>query len=298
MLAIDPSRADDPEIAAEGERERLVALAARFSREDLMRAFDVIARAEFEIRGATQPRYHLEMALLRWMHLRKLVPLTELLEGTGTPSPSGPARGGGRPAQQSAAPSRAATRRAPAKGSASPSAAPGGRASAVTAGHGPSSPPRSTAALPAAQAPAPATADDTEAKAALMAEIKRTKKFFYGTVVAQAQRIDLAGDRLVFTFTPAQRTLAGQLEQNRAWLEATSAQMIGRKVTVSAHGEVESSPESSPMRLTDSPVAGPPPEPKSETESADGLRARAMSDSVVKAMLDVFPAEIEDVEKI
>ena len=51
------------------------ALAARFSREDLLRAFDLLTRAEHDIRGAAQPRYHLEMALLRWMHLRKLVPL-------------------------------------------------------------------------------------------------------------------------------------------------------------------------------------------------------------------------------
>ena len=54
---------------------------SRFSREDLLRAFDVLSKAEFEIRGASQPRYHLEMALLRWIHMRKLVPLTELLGG-------------------------------------------------------------------------------------------------------------------------------------------------------------------------------------------------------------------------
>src|SRR5262249_11084849 len=51
VLAIDPSRAADPEIAGEGERDRLKALAARFSREDLLRAFDVLTRAETDIRG-------------------------------------------------------------------------------------------------------------------------------------------------------------------------------------------------------------------------------------------------------
>ena len=67
---------NDPEIAADGERERLLALAAQFSAEDLMRAFDVLTKAELEIRSSMQPRYHLEMALLRWIHLRKLVPLS------------------------------------------------------------------------------------------------------------------------------------------------------------------------------------------------------------------------------
>ena len=64
VLAVDPSRISDPEIAGEGERERLTALAARFSREDLLRAFDLLTRTEAEIRSAAQPRYHLEMALL------------------------------------------------------------------------------------------------------------------------------------------------------------------------------------------------------------------------------------------
>ena len=86
VLSIDPSRAEDPEIAGEGERARLVELAERFSREDLMRAFDAMTRAEAEIRTASPPRYHLEMALLRWMHLRKLVPLADLLQGRGLPA--------------------------------------------------------------------------------------------------------------------------------------------------------------------------------------------------------------------
>src|SRR4029077_5231979 len=76
--------------AVETERDRLTALAGRFSREDLLRSFDVLSRAEYDIRGAAQPRYHLEMALLRWIHLRKLVPLTELLGGMGGAPSTGP----------------------------------------------------------------------------------------------------------------------------------------------------------------------------------------------------------------
>ena len=71
---------------AEGERERLHALAARFSREDLLRAFDLLTRAENEIRSAAQPRYHLEMALLRWIYLRKLVPIEDLIASAGSGS--------------------------------------------------------------------------------------------------------------------------------------------------------------------------------------------------------------------
>src|SRR5215467_8561518 len=86
VLSLDPSRANDPEIAAETERDRLIELTRKFSREDLLRAFDVWTRAEAEIRSAAQPRYHLEMALLRWIHLRKLVSIEDLIAGAPTPA--------------------------------------------------------------------------------------------------------------------------------------------------------------------------------------------------------------------
>src|SRR5712672_875476 len=89
VLSVDPSRIGDPEIAGEGERDRLKALAARFSREDLLRAFDLLTRAEQDIKSAAQPRYHLEMALLRWIHLRKLVSIEDLIAGAGAPERAG-----------------------------------------------------------------------------------------------------------------------------------------------------------------------------------------------------------------
>src|SRR3954454_15135619 len=83
VISVDPSRVNDPEIAGEGERARLTELAGRFSREDLLRAFDLLTRAEADIRGAAQPRYHLEMALLRWIYLRKLTPIEGLIQSAG-----------------------------------------------------------------------------------------------------------------------------------------------------------------------------------------------------------------------
>ncbi len=77
LVNVDPSCAADPEIATESERQRLVALAARFSREDLLRGFDLLSRADREIRETAQPRYYLEMLLLRWIHLRKLLPIED-----------------------------------------------------------------------------------------------------------------------------------------------------------------------------------------------------------------------------
>src|SRR6185436_19911683 len=87
---------------------RLKALVARFSREDLLRAFDLLTKAEADIKAAAQPRYHLEMALLRWMHLRKLVSIEDLIAGAAAdgqrPSPRPPSVGAAAPRALPSAP--------------------------------------------------------------------------------------------------------------------------------------------------------------------------------------------------
>ena len=57
-------------------------------------------------------------------------------------------------------------------------------------------------------------------KEAFLAEVRRSKVGFYQMTVAQAQRIDVQGDRVVFEFTPVHRLMRDQLEQNRAWLDS------------------------------------------------------------------------------
>ena len=79
LVSIDPQRLSDPEVVFESDRQRLQGLVTRFSREDLLRSFDLIAQAETDVKQASQPRYALEMALLKWIHLRKLVPLGDLI---------------------------------------------------------------------------------------------------------------------------------------------------------------------------------------------------------------------------
>ena len=294
VLAIDPARFDDPEIAPEGDRERLRGLAQRFSREDLMRAFDVLSRAELDVRSAAQPRYHLEMALLRWVHLRHLVPLAEVIGElqSGTRVGGGGVTGARPPA---AGPPRAAV---PAR-AVKPRPTPPGPPRTPT----PAPPPSGTAIPQRTEAEvqraleAKATAEGAtgasvgnagdELKAAWLAEIKRAKKFFHGTVVAQALRIEVDGDQITFTFAANHRTLQTQLEQNRPWLEATASELAGRKITVVACQSADDAP-------------APAAEPISPGSSArnEALKSEAMDDAAVQAMLDVFPAEIRDVEEL
>src|SRR5690606_27390367 len=160
VLQIDPSRYDDPEIASEGERARLEPLVARYSREDLMRAFDLLSRAEWDIRQSSQPRHTFEMTLVKWIHLRRLTPLTELIARLESGQPTGlgaGAAGGGvsglRPGAAAALAPGAPVRRpapigAPPATSPAPTARPGGgrslatpRAASTSSAPEPSSPP-------------------------------------------------------------------------------------------------------------------------------------------------------------
>jgi DNA polymerase-3 subunit gamma/tau len=286
IVKIDPSRASDPEIAAEGrEQERLTALAPRFSPEDLMRAFDLLTKADADIRGSAQPRYHLEMALLAWIHLRKLVPLSELIPGLekgapaasrgGVMTASPPRPGGPAPSTRPAAPMV-------------PRAAPSS-ASAVqvleSRRESPTRPvPPPAAVQPPGEAPA---ASSGQLKDAFLEEVRRAKKFFYGTVIAMAQKIEVDGDRIVFTFGPHHRALRLQLDQTRTWLEEVASRLAGRRVAiVSAEGSVGSG-----ATKPGTPPSGP------ATERQAELKQQALEDSGVQAMLDVFAAEIKDVEE-
>jgi DNA polymerase-3 subunit gamma/tau len=275
VLSVDPSRITDPEIAGEAERERLKALAGRFSREDLLRAFDLLTRAEADIRTAAQPRYHLEMALLRWIYLRKLTPIEELI--AGAPQASAPTRPAPAAPVRSAAPPQAARpAMAPPVGRPAPKGQPA-----------PPSPPARPAAgsqppTPAAQPP---RAFGGNAKDALLAEIRKTKNVFYQTVVAQAHKIDVNGDRITFTFGQNQRALKDMFEQNRGWLETVALQATGRRFTVVG------------VQL-EAPPAGGDPEAARAEQKKNELRDRALADAGVQALLEVFPAEIRDVEEM
>ena len=268
VFSIDPARIGEGELA-DDERERIAGLAEQLSREDTMRGFDVLAKAEQDIRYASHPRYHFEMALLRWMHLRKLVPLAELMGQLGGSAgerklPSAPAR---RPtAARSAAPP---TRPAPV-----------GRGGMEPATKAPKvDPPKS--ATPA---------DAGGVKDAFLAEVRAGKGFFYNTVVAQAQRIDVANDRITFAFLPTHRALREQFEQTRVWLETLAAKVAGRRMKVEAVQADQA--ESTPAVQPDAGES-----PRTPAPTGD-LKAEAMSSSAVQAMLDVFPGEIRDVEEM
>ena len=284
VIGIDPRRLEDPEIAAESERQALQDLAATLSKEDLMRAFDVLTKADADIRASMQPRYHLELALLRLIHLRKLVPLSDLIQGLekGGPTPrtAAPAGAARLPDVPRPAP------RPPASNAATVRTLEANRAEASQ-----------RAEAPARVEPSPrveppkAEAGPSGLKEAFLAELQKTKRTFYGMVIAQAQRIDVEPERIVMTFSPQHRAMKVQLDQSRSWLEEIATRLAGRKMTViGVEGEGAAPPKPGQAARA---AAG-----ATESEKQAALKQKAMADTGVQAMLDVFRTDISEVEEL
>ena len=109
---------------------------------------------------------------------------------------------------------------------------------------------------------------------------------FYSTAVAMAQKIEIEGDALVFTFVPIHyKTLAPQVNAKRTWLEQLAYAAAGRKIAVVVR---ESEPVPTPAAAADNQA----------NARKDDLKARAEAVPAVQAVLDVFGGNIEDVEEV
>jgi hypothetical protein len=170
----------------------------------------------------------------------------------------------------------------------------------------PSRPAASAARPPASNAPAPATPaarasgddpgpgpkaasspDDSGLKEAFLSAIQQQRPWVYGTNVAQAQRIDVVGDRITFRYGPVQTLLGDQVSQLKGWLEGLASEIAGRRITVAAD-VAKGEAGARPARASGKPAAEP----------ARDLKAEAMKDPVLQSLLDVIPAEVKDITEL
>ena len=294
IVSVDASRLEDPEIASDTERPQIKALGARFSREDLLRAFDVMARAEADVRSAAQPHHHVEMALLRWMHLRKLAPIEDLIlqmESGGGRLPSAPAPSSPRPARGTDASKSSVTSALVDKVLGAKTAGPSPGAQTLPPVAPPENAPklekRRAVAAESSAEPEPTKPSDGDSKQTFLAEIQKGKPTFFGMVVAQAYRIDFGADTVTFAFSATHRMLREQLEQNRPWLEGIAGRVTGRRMKV-ATAQADSEPV----------ATAPAPNPVARDTRSPDLKAEALANPGVQALLEMFPAEIRDVEEL
>jgi DNA polymerase-3 subunit gamma/tau len=86
------------------ERARAMRTAALFGEEDLTRFLQVMLRTFDELNYRQEPRLHLELGLMKLVHLQRLLPLEEILSGLpgatrpATPRPASPSSPNQRPA--------------------------------------------------------------------------------------------------------------------------------------------------------------------------------------------------------
>jgi DNA polymerase III subunit gamma/tau len=78
----------------QAERAALSGVAEHFSEEDLARFFQIVVRAEADMRYALNPRFQMELALIKMVHARKLAPMESLLGELRGAKPPEPRTGG------------------------------------------------------------------------------------------------------------------------------------------------------------------------------------------------------------
>ncbi len=128
----------------------------------------------------------------------------------------------------------------------------------------------------------------------MLAEVRTSKSTLYNLAIAMAQRIDVSETAVTFTFAANHNMARAQLEQSREWLELLTERLTGRRIpvrAVQAEGDAPPAPGAlAPAATSSAPAASGKP--------VRDLRAEAMSSSAVQAMLEVFPAELGDVEEV
>ena len=292
VLSVDPSRMSDPDVAPESDHGRLKALLPRFSREDLLRSFDVLTRAESEIRGAAEPRYHLEMALLRWIHLRKLMPIEQLIERLESGAPLGGPGPSRAPAPASPLP-RASAPAPPLPRASAPAPLPAPKpapstSSASVAHRLQSSAPAAPAAV---STPATVSASGQGLKDVFLAAVLKARTVLYSTTIAEALSVDVEGDRVRFRFGASHTMAADRLGREKALLESLASEAAGRRMTVTVD-VVESGAKAGAGRKPVAPGAA------AAGATPEDLREKARQDPAVQALLDVFPGEIRDAKEL
>jgi len=268
--------------------EELKRQAALFSESDLVRFFHSLAETETKLRTATQPRYQLEIGIVKLMELRGVESIGEILgrlaaleSGQGLPatnkSPSGSGSsssgaGTSRPRSSSVGSSFTATATAPALETA------------------PTVAPRDTRTRPTMQESEARTelAADATPIERIKAVIERQKKMLLVTVLDSAQSLLLDEGELYVEFSPESRHFRDTLArpENVKILREACQEITGQETGVRIAVK-DPSAQNQPLTREDE-----------ERQAKQDLRAAAESNPIVQEMLKKFRGEIVDVRRI
>jgi DNA polymerase-3 subunit gamma/tau len=282
------------------DHTELARQAALFSESDLVRFFHSLAETETKLRTATQPRYQIEIGLVKLMEMRRLQPMQQLFDRlseleealrTGKPpakiapsSPSGTSGGLNRetPSQRSAA-----------GGSSSRSASPSLTATAVKPAFEQPAPIEMSAPSPGdlreAQSASGPTATQTDVDR-IKTVLEGKRKMFLVTALESASSAEIDNGELYVEFLPASRHLRDTLAkaENVKILREACNEVLGQDtgIRIVVHDQTEARDE---LPLS-----------KEDEERLERKRLREVADKnpVVQQMLRTFRGEISDVRRL
>ena len=120
---------------------------------------------------------------------------------------------------------------------------------------------------------------------AFLAEVKRTRgQADWGLVFMPARRVDVELGSVTFVYEIQPKLMATRFEALKADLTLLATNLAGRPMTVGCHVE------------TGAPAPGA--QASAAQGEKDKLKAAVMNEPAVQALLDVFPADIRDVEEV
>jgi DNA polymerase-3 subunit gamma/tau len=263
--------------APQEERGRLAAQAAQFGEEDLTRFFSILLDVDADLRRKPDPRLHLEMGLLRMVNAARLAPLEQVISGLSTAAGDGAAQR--MPAEAVSISTGASPVTAPLRQAQPVRAAVAGERAAQK-------PVEKLAAPPSVIAQVAGTFDGLEAAQvdALLAAI-RDKRKMLASMIEHVSRWELSGGEMRLYF-PGERRAVVEMMQARDTLEglrAIASEVLGQPLRVCVKLD--------PARSSAAPAIS-----QAETRRSD-LRAKFEQDPFVRAMLERFGGEIQDVRR-
>ena len=248
------------------ETSELQELAVELSEEDLLRGLEVLTQTEIELRTSPEPRFHVEVTLLKLSQLRKLASFEDLLarfEALVAGEPPPPSSG--------SAPKPVAKPRTVAK---------------------PTKPePRAERARDDFPPLGEAEVEPSSDFMSELVEQLKTSKPMLHAIVSQHASYELKGNRLTLKFLSSHKAVAEQLEQKtKALLEEQASRLANRKLSVTVRVQENRASKDAPPRA---PIEAP----IKEDKPSEDLQERARRDPLVRQFIDTFQGEIQSVKK-
>jgi DNA polymerase-3 subunit gamma/tau len=260
-------------VAEAEERRRL---AAAFSADQLVRLFNLFFDLEQRLRGASLPQVLFEVTCVKLVHLADLTPIEDLL---------GQLRGGGLRPQADAI--------------AAPAASAGAGAGAA----------RDTPAPPSSPPPDEPAADvDAGLRARFISGV-HDRKVHLATFLESALGIERQGETLVIAFQENHGFFHDQILDSLPLLQEVAREILGPRagVRVARRGATSAAPATAPPGPASAQAERPAAAPSEEEAPApaggtvkpgrEELLERVRKEPIVQATLEIFGAQIVDVQE-